>query len=306
LELEDGRTVEADLWVDASGFRSELLGRTLEEPYESFARSLFCDRAVIAGWPREEEPIRPYTVAETMEAGWCWQIEHERWINRGYVYSSQFVTDEEALLEFRRKNPKLANEPRVVRFRSGRYARSWVENVVAVGNAAGFVEPLEATALAGICVQSRTLADTLLDTLGAPPPTARALYNELNGSSWDDTREFLAVHYAFNQRLETPFWQACRRETDLSGAERLLAFYRENGPSTLGSALLLRPNNQFGIEGHLALLCGQQVPHEKPYAAPPAEAGKWRARMEALGREGAAGCGIEECLGAVRAPDFPW
>ena len=72
LHLEDGRRLEADFFIDASGFRSELLGRTLEEPYISFDRSLFCDRAVIGGWDRTSEPILPYTTAETMDAGWAW------------------------------------------------------------------------------------------------------------------------------------------------------------------------------------------------------------------------------------------
>jgi len=92
-----GQRWTADLYVDASGFRSELLGRTIDEPFLSYADTLFCDRAVIAGWPRTSEPILPYTTAETMNAGWCWQIEHEHFINRGYVYSSSFISDEDAL-----------------------------------------------------------------------------------------------------------------------------------------------------------------------------------------------------------------
>jgi tryptophan halogenase len=106
VHLEDGRRIEADFFVDCSGFRSELLGRTLEEPFVSFDRSLFCDRAVIGGWDRTDEPILPYTTAEAMDSGWAWQIEHEHHINRGYVYSSQFISDDEAAAEFIRKNPK--------------------------------------------------------------------------------------------------------------------------------------------------------------------------------------------------------
>src|ERR1700722_5960974 len=86
--LEDGRRVEADFFVDASGFRSELLGRTLEEPYISFGKSLYCNRAVVGSWDRTDEPILPYTTAETMDAGWCWRIEHEHAVNRGYVFCS--------------------------------------------------------------------------------------------------------------------------------------------------------------------------------------------------------------------------
>src|SRR5205814_5969658 len=142
--LESGAVLDADLFVDASGFRAQLLGKTLKEPFYSYKDSLFCDKAVVGGWKREAEPIKPYTTAETMDAGWCWQIEHEHHINRGYVYSSSFISDEAALAEFLRKNPKVAIQPRVVRFRTGRYQRTWIGNVVAVGNATGFVEPLEA------------------------------------------------------------------------------------------------------------------------------------------------------------------
>src|SRR5439155_1035909 len=82
----------------------------------------------------------------TMNAGWCWQIEHETRVNRGYVYSSAFITDDEAEREFRAVCPRVTTT-RVVRFVTGRYERNWVKNVVAIGNATGFVEPLEATAL---------------------------------------------------------------------------------------------------------------------------------------------------------------
>jgi tryptophan 7-halogenase len=94
--------VTADLYVDCSGFVSLLLEKTLHEPYISFKPSLFNDRAVIGGWERGgDEAIKPYTTAESMSAGWCWQIDHEFRINRGYVYSADFTSDEEAKREFR-------------------------------------------------------------------------------------------------------------------------------------------------------------------------------------------------------------
>ena len=107
LVLESGERIAADLFVDASGFRSELLGTALGERFESFDDALFCDRAVAGGWERTTEPVLPYTVAETMDAGWAWQIEHEHHVNRGYVFSSAFLSDEEADAEFRRKNPRV-------------------------------------------------------------------------------------------------------------------------------------------------------------------------------------------------------
>jgi len=306
LSLEDGEQVSADLFVDASGFRSELLGRTLEEPYVGFDSALFCDRAVIGGWPRTDEPIRPYTTAETMDAGWCWQIEHEHWINRGYVYSSRFISDDDARAELLAKNPQIANEPRLVKFRAGRRVRSWVGNVVGIGNAAGFVEPLEATALHIVCDQSRAVADCLRDGLQAPSATAIRYYNELNGRWWDQTRDFLAVHYTFNTRLDTPFWQACRTQTDLGGAAALIEYYRDNGPSVLAAPLLLHPSNSFQMDGYLALLCGQRVPHARPYEPTAQEQKFWRERDAALVQDAAVAYSVKGALEAIRRPTWKW
>jgi tryptophan halogenase len=302
LITDSGQRIAADLLVDASGFRSELLGRALKVPFRSYDDSLFCDKAVIGGWERTNEVILPYTTAETMNAGWCWQIEHENFINRGYVYSSRFISDEEALAEFLRKNPKVTTQPRVVRFRSGRYERTWVGNVVAVGNAAGFVEPLEATALQVISVQASSLADALGDCLCEPNPSLMKLYNRYNGEQWDDIRNFLAVHYRFNTRLNSRFWEACRNETALHGAEEIVEFYRDNGPSALAGVALVHPSNSFRLDGFLALLVGQNVPHQKAYTPSMEEQNFWRNHCLHLAQEARAGMNVKEALAAIRSP----
>ncbi len=306
LISETGERFTADLYIDASGFRSELLGRALGEPFLSYTDALFCDRAVIGGWARTDEPIKPYTVAETMDSGWCWQIEHETWINRGYVYASPFISDADALAEFLRKNPKVSSEPRVVKFRSGRYARNWIGNVVGLGNSVGFVEPLEATALQIICVECSTLADSLIDSLCEPNPTLIKLYNDYNGRAWDDIRDFLAVHYKFNTRLDTPFWRAARHDTALHGAQFLVDFYRENGPSVVAGAQLLHSSNSFGMDGYLALLVGQNVPHAKPFTPSAKERDLWRARCNTWALEARRGLGVKEALEAIRKPGMKW
>ena len=104
----------------------------------------FATGAIVGSWDRTNEFIYPYTVAETMDAGWCWQIDHEHSVNRGYVYSSRFLSDDEARAEFLRKNPKAIPWDHAIKFRSGRLSHSWVKNVIGLGNACGFVEPLEA------------------------------------------------------------------------------------------------------------------------------------------------------------------
>lgn len=306
LVTDSGERIEADLFVDASGFRSELLGKALKVPFRSYDDSLFCDRAVIGGWERSDEPIKPYTTAETMNAGWSWQIEHEHWINRGYVYSSNFIDDDAAREEFLAKNPKAPAEPRLVKFRSGRYEKFWVGNVVGIGNSSGFVEPLEATALQVISVEATTLADSLIDSLCAPTPTLIELYNTYNGRAWDDIRDFLAVHYKFNTRLDTPFWKACREDTALHGAEHLVKFYRENGPSVIAGEQLLHPSNHFGMDGYLAMLIGQGVLHDKPYEPDAKERKLWANRLRSWEQEAKRGMGVKECLEAIRRPGMKW
>jgi tryptophan halogenase len=307
LLLENGERVTADLYVDASGFRSELLGRALQVPYQSYADTLFCDRAVIGAWPRTNESIKPCTTAETMDHGWCWQIEHENMINRGYVYSSRFADDETALGEYLRKNPR-ANPAatRVVKFRSGRYATMWKDNVVAVGNSAGFVEPLEATSLMVIILQCRSLAECLLDSAYRPTPGVKALYNTAITAAWDDVRDFLAVHYKFNTRLNTPFWQTCRAEIPLHGAQAICDFYAENGPSALASAYLLSSQNPFGVEGYLAMLVGQCVPHRRMGEIAPADMAAWRAVAQDAASTASAGFTVKEALQHIRQPQWKW
>jgi tryptophan halogenase len=304
LVTEGGERITGDLYIDASGFRSELLGRALNEPFISYADSLFSDRAIVGGWDRaKDEPILPYTIAETMDAGWCWHIGHEHVIHRGYVYGSAFISDEAALAEFLRKNPRIdAAKTRVVKFRAGRYERSWVGNVVAIGNSSGFVEPLESTSLQVVCVECSALADSLLDSFCEPPPSLIKLYNRFNGSQWDDIRNFLAIHYKFNTRFDTPFWQAVRADAKLHGAEDIVEWYRENGPSVLAGVALVHPSNSFRMDGFIALLVGMNVPYDKVYYPTPAEQEFWWQHRQQLAAEAHRGMNSEEVLQVLRTP----
>jgi tryptophan halogenase len=307
LLLASGRNESADLYVDASGFVSLLLGKTLAEPFENFRSTLFCDRAVVGGWDRgPDEIIRPYTTCETMESGWAWQIEHENRVNRGYVYSSDFISDDAAEREFRQKNPKVG-PTRVVRFVTGAYQRGWVKNVIAIGNASGFVEPLEATALGVIAMQSRLLTDTLLDSGRAPTSSHIAEYNENHRINWSAIRAFIAVHYKFNTRLDTDFWRACREKVELTSmAERVVDYYRQNGPSRMWEPTLLPSLDQFGLGGYYALLLGQQVPYERQYSPSERELKIWNERKAKMLKTAQAALTVKQALEAIRSPKWKW
>jgi tryptophan 7-halogenase len=306
LLLKSGATESADLYVDCSGFASVLLGKALGEPFIPFKSSLFCDRAVAGGWDRSAgEPIKPYTTCETMDAGWCWQIEHIDRIIRGYVYASDFISDEAAEQEFRAKNPQVT-KTRVVKFTSGRYERCWVKNVVAIGNASGFVEPLEATALGVIAMQARLLADSLVDADREPRPTQAANFNDFHARNWDAIRGFIAVHYKFNTRLDTPFWQACRADTELGRAAPIVDYYLENGPTAMWQPTLFDEFDQFKMAGYASMLVGMRVPYRRTYVPAEADLRNWESKRRRFKEAALKSMTVREALDVVESPKWKW
>lgn len=307
VRFDDGRVLEADLFVDSSGFSSLLIGRALGEPFVSFADSLFNDRAVVGSWQRDEEnheadpqrnDIWPYTTAETMDAGWCWRIDLPQRVSRGYVFSSRFASDAEAEAELRRKNPLIDGSVRFVPFKSGRYERTWVGNVVAVGNASGFVEPLESTGLHMAMETIVAMCRSLIDTDRRIVPAMRDVVNRFLGEMWDDVRAFLAVHFRFNRRANTPYWRHCREATNLAAAEPVVDFYRRVGPTQIGHVLLPR-QSVFGYRGYLTLLAGQRVETDFRYDMSPGEAEAWRQHVARVAAAADAAFPVAEALRLV-------
>ncbi|MEP1332021.1 MAG: tryptophan 7-halogenase, partial [Lentilitoribacter sp.] len=264
LCCNQGKSFKADLYVDASGFSGILMNKTLKEPVSSFKNHIFCDKAVVGGWSRSSsEPLKPYTTAETMNAGWCWQIEHRQQINRGYVFCSDFLSGEDAEAEFRLKNPKV-EETRIIPFGAQRSKRAWVKNVVAIGNANGFVEPLEATNIHIICEYSIRLAE-LLSISKNPSEYIKKGFNDYVENRWQMIAEFLALHYRFNEKLDTPFWQFARNNTDLGDGQALVDYFQAVGPDAAGLRQMLRSNDMFGPAGYLAMLIGMNVSYKKEF-----------------------------------------
>ncbi len=273
LRTSDGRELEFDLYVDASGFRSLLLEKSLGVPFISYASSLLCDTAIVAGVP-QTGAVSPYTLAQTMDAGWCWKIAVEGEDHRGYVFSSAFLTEEQATAEMRAKNPGMG-EPWVVRFRSGRHETFWKGNTVAVGNAYGFVEPLESTALHMVIMEIGYLLGCLEAAGEGPPDTAFA--DAGVGGHWDYLRWFLAVHYRFNHKLDTPFWRTCRAEVDVGALAPAVEHYRRHGTLTADGSRFQTGDPAFGYEGLMIMLMGQKV--EAPLRQPPVTREAWNQRL---------------------------
>ncbi|RAJ08323.1 tryptophan halogenase [Chitinophaga skermanii] len=216
-----------DLYVDCSGFKSMLLEKKMNVPYVSFQDSLFNDRAVTGILPNNGH-IKCYTTAETMDNGWCWNIPLRHEDHRGYVYSSAHCTEEQAIEEMLRKNPGMsASSIKHVRFRSGRHERFVEGNVVAIGNAYSFVEPLESTGVHMIIDQIILLMNHFV--LLKKNPALRNLLNDTMKEHWEYIRWFLSIHFKYNKKFDTPYWKDCRANGNTSGFEKFLSLYKEIG-----------------------------------------------------------------------------
>lgn len=279
LVAEDGRKLAFDLYVDCSGFRSALLGKALGRPFQSWASTLFTDSALAFNAPHAGK-LKPYTTARTMESGWCWNIPMVSDDHLGYVYSSSFCGDDQAMAEAKAQWPELVNE-RVVRFRSGRHDRLWVGNVFAIGNAYAFVEPLEST---GLLMITRAITSLVRAFPIGPDSTAmRRFVNESVGRDWDRLRWFLAAHYKFNRKLDSRFWTAVRADADVSGIEHALELFRTRGPLSLLPRAIRTSLNEtagiffYGLHGLDNILMGQKVPHPELSREPSAA---WKMRRQ--------------------------
>ena len=207
LQLENGTRIGGELFLDCSGFAALLIGRHLHSPFDDWRAWLPCDRALAVGSARSTVP-RPYTQAMARPAGWQWRIPLQHRSGNGHVYCSEFISDDEAAatLLAHLDGPALG-EPRPLRFVAGMRRAVWVRNCVALGLAAGFMEPLESTSIH--LVQSGV--DRLLKLFpdaGCDAALADA-YNRQTRFEYERIRDFLVLHYTATQRRDTPFWRNC-------------------------------------------------------------------------------------------------
>ena len=198
--------LRADLYIDCTGFRAELIGRALNAPFKSVRHILFTDRAVACKVPydRPDAPIESYTVATAHNAGWTWDIGLNGTRGIGYVYSSDYCSDDEAEGLLRRYVGKADLKMRLIPFEPGYRRQQWVKNCVAVGLSAGFLEPLEATGVVLIEVAVSMIAELFPHNGPVDAPASR--FNELIAQRFDNITNFLKLHYALSQRTE-PFWR---------------------------------------------------------------------------------------------------
>jgi tryptophan halogenase len=249
--LENGEEVEGELFIDCSGFRALLIEEALETGFEDWTHWLPCDRAIAV--PSENAGAAPpYTQAIAHKAGWQWRIPLQHRTGNGHVFCSDFISEDEAtavLLENVEGRP-LA-EPRTLRFRTGMRKQAWNFNVVALGLASGFLEPLESTSIHLI---QNGIAKLLAHFPGRDFDAANTdAYNARVRFDYERIRDFVILHYHANERTDSPFWIRCREMTIPDTLAQKIALFRSQGQ-------IVREADELFVEiGWFQVLTGQNI-----------------------------------------------
>ncbi len=251
LLLEDGREVAGDLFIDCSGFRGLLIEQALGAGYIDWSEYLPCDRAVARACQKIEDPV-PFTRSTAKKAGWQWRIPLQSRTGNGHVYCSAHISDEAALrtLDAGLDGAPLS-DPNFLRFTAGVRRRPWHKNVVSLGLASGFLEPLESTSIHLVQSAIARLLANFPDKLFNQHDID--YYNRRTILEFQQVRDFIILHYKATQRDDTPFWDYCRTMPVPDSLEERIAIYREN-------ARLYRHDNELFTEASwLAVLHGQNT-----------------------------------------------
>ncbi len=251
LLMDDGRRVEGQLFIDCSGFRGLLIEQALKTGYEDWSHWLPCDRAVAVPCAPAGE-LLPYTRSTARQAGWQWRIPLQHRTGNGHVFCSQHISEDEAtaVLMANLDGPALA-EPRTLRFVTGMRKLGWNRNVVAVGLASGFMEPLESTSIHLI----QTAIARLIDFFPSRGFSQVDIdeYNRQSRFEMERIRDFIILHYKLNERSDSAFWIACREMGVPASLQAKLALFKSHGR-------IVRENNELFSElAWLQVMHGQHL-----------------------------------------------
>lgn len=251
LTLDDGSRLEADLFVDCTGFRGLLIGDELGVAYEDWRHWLPCDRAIALPTARGET-TPPFTRATAREAGWQWRIPLQHRVGNGYVYSSAHTDDDRALDVLTRNiDGNVLAEPNRLRFTPGRRTRFWEKNCVAIGLSSGFLEPLESTSIH--LIQEGVSKLLALFPRDGMSPLETKRYNTIMADAFDYIRDFLILHYHATRRDDSPFWNHVRTMDIPDSLAETLDLFRGNG------RFFAHKGDLFTLTSWLAVMVGQGI-----------------------------------------------
>ena len=251
VQMHSGDRVAGQLFIDCSGFRGLLIEQTLKAGYTDWTQWLPNDRAVAVPCA-SHGPLTPYTRCTARESGWQWRIPLQHRTGNGYVFSSRFISEDEATATvLRNLDGEALAEPRVLRFVAGKRNRFWDRNVVAMGLASGFMEPLESTSIH--MIQSAIARLTAFFPHAGFDQADIDEYNAHTDFEFDKIRDFLVLHYHATQRDDTPYWNHCRTMPIPEGLQRKIELFRSNGR-------VFRDNNEMFAEmSWVQVMLGQGI-----------------------------------------------
>lgn len=227
LVLDNGDRVAGEFFIDCTGFRALLIGKALGVEYEDWSHLLSCDRAVAA----PSEPVNPlgsYTRATARNAGWQWRIPLQHRIGNGHVYCSNYMSDDEAVSTLLDNLDGAAlDEPRLLKFTTGRRKQFWSRNCIALGLASGFMEPLESTSIhliqTGVSWLVRLFPDRRFEQANIDEFNRQCLFD------FDRIRDFLILHYKLNEKDDLPFWRDCQNSPTPERLKHRLELFEAGG-----------------------------------------------------------------------------
>jgi tryptophan halogenase len=249
--LESGERIEGDLFIDCSGFRGLLIEQALNTGYDDWSHWLPCNRALAV--PCTSVPkITPYTRSTARSAGWQWRIPLQHRIGNGYVYCSDFISDDEAAATLLANLDGVAlATPRPLRFVTGMRKKFWNRNCVAIGLSSGFMEPLESTSIHFIQSSISKLIGFFPDRHFSQIDIDE--YNRQVQFEFERSRDFIVLHYKANERAGLPFWQHCRDMAIPETLRHKIELFRSNGR-------VYRENEELFTEvSWMQVMLGQEV-----------------------------------------------
>ncbi|MCB1606051.1 MAG: tryptophan 7-halogenase [Xanthomonadales bacterium] len=227
IVLDDERRISGDLFIDCSGFRGLLIEQALHTGYEDWRHWLPCDRALAVPCESAGE-LMPYTRSTAREAGWQWRIPLQHRTGNGYVYCSEFISDDEAAAKLTsRLDGRPQAEPRPLRFVTGMRKRFWNRNCVAIGLSSGFMEPLESTSIHFIQSSISKLISLFPDRHFAQATIDE--YNRQVQFEFERSRDFLILHYKATERRDSPFWERCAAMAIPDTLNEKIQLFRDSG-----------------------------------------------------------------------------
>ncbi|MCH2371888.1 MAG: tryptophan 7-halogenase [Pirellulales bacterium] len=260
LQCKSGKSLEADLYIDCTGFEAVLIEPLLDSEYLSYGNRLLCDTAIVCELPVDEE-LRCSTRSSALSAGWMWDIPLRDRRGAGYVFSSTFTDTAEAVKEFK---SAVSLDPnfdaiREIPMKIGRRSSFWTKNCLAIGLAAGFLEPLESTGLHLIQTAIELFMDHFPDK--QMNSSLQSNYNRLVTTQFDQISDFIQLHYYLSKGNNSPFWLAARQAGLSSELENRIELYLENG--LLGNLSPLA----FPSSSYYHILSGNEIFPRRPAAA---------------------------------------